>query len=58
MEADRENPKTEHEKTLYQNTTDEKGAQKKEHYNQYGKKDYQPKERSGNNLTETDTEDQ
>ena len=29
MEADRENPKTEHEKTLYQNTTDEKGAQKK-----------------------------
>lgn len=28
MEADRENPKTEHEKTLYQNTTDEKGAQK------------------------------
>ncbi|MDN3492567.1 hypothetical protein [Winogradskyella bathintestinalis] len=39
MSKDRENPKTDHEKTLYQNATDEKGAQKTEHYNQYGKKD-------------------
>lgn len=28
MEADRENPKTEHEKTLYQNITDAKGLKK------------------------------
>jgi len=28
MEADRENPKTEHEKTLYQNITDAKGSKK------------------------------
>lgn len=35
-----------------------KGLKKKEHYNQYGKQDYQPKERSGNNPTEADTEGQ
>ncbi|GGW61454.1 hypothetical protein DFQ11_102544 [Winogradskyella epiphytica] len=37
MTKDRENPKTEHKKKLHQNATDEKGAQKKDHYNQYGK---------------------
>lgn len=47
MSADRKNPKTEHEKTLYQNATDEKGAQKKAHYNQYGKTYDNRKIRSG-----------
>ena len=39
MNLDKENPKTEHEKDLHQNATDEKGAQKKKHYNQYGEQD-------------------
>ena len=37
--------KTEHEKILQQNATDEKGPQKKEHYNQYGKQGDDRKER-------------
>ncbi|WP_179020068.1 hypothetical protein [Winogradskyella forsetii] len=41
----RENPETEHGKILHQNATDEKGAQKKDHYNQYGKQDHDRKER-------------
>lgn len=45
MEKDRENPKTEHAKKLHQNATDEKGAQKKDHYNQYGKQDDDHKKR-------------
>ncbi|AEH01966.1 hypothetical protein [Lacinutrix sp. 5H-3-7-4] len=49
MAKDRENPKTEHEKTLYQNATDEKGAQKKEHYNQYGKQGDDRKKRGAGN---------
>ncbi|WP_170234461.1 MULTISPECIES: hypothetical protein [Bizionia] len=47
MSKDRKNPKTEHEKELYQNATDEKGAQKKSHYNQYGKTNDERKKRSG-----------
>jgi hypothetical protein len=45
MTLDRENPKTEHEKKLHQNTTNEKGPIKEEHYNQYGKKDDEHKKR-------------
>ncbi|WP_170233955.1 hypothetical protein [Bizionia myxarmorum] len=45
MATDKENPKTEHEKDLHQNATDEKGAQKKDHYNQYGKQDDERVER-------------
>lgn len=33
MALDRENPKTEHEKKLHQNATDEKGPLKEAHYN-------------------------
>ncbi|MFC5196556.1 hypothetical protein ACFPH8_14535 [Bizionia hallyeonensis] len=46
MTNDKENPKTEHEKTLHQNATNEKGAQKKDHYNQYGKSDEDRKKRA------------
>ncbi|MGC1473009.1 MAG: hypothetical protein WA775_10500 [Psychroserpens sp.] len=46
MDKDRENPKTEHAKKLHQNATDEKGPQKKEHYNQYGKQNDSRKKRA------------
>ncbi len=45
MSDNKKNPKTKHEKKLHQNTTDEKGAQKQEHYNQYGKTTEDRKER-------------
>lgn len=45
MSEDKENPKTEHEKKLHQNATDEKGPQKKEHFNQYGNQNNDRKER-------------
>ncbi|WP_197052649.1 hypothetical protein [Psychroserpens sp. Hel_I_66] len=48
MSKDRENPKSEHEKFLHQNATDEKGAQKKDHFNQYGKQDEDRKDRGAN----------
>ena len=48
----KENPKTDHEKELYQNATDEKGPQKDEHYNQYGKQNDGRKVRSANNKEE------
>lgn len=44
-DKNRENPKTEHEKILHPNATVEKGAQKKDHYNQYGKQEHEHKER-------------
>ena len=44
--------KSEHEKFLHQNTTDEKGAQKKNHYNQYGKQGDDRKKRSAKNEDE------
>ena len=46
MAKDREDPKTDHEKFLHQNTTDEKGPQKEDHYDQYGKKNQGHKERA------------
>ena len=52
MSEDRKNPKTDHEKKLYQNATDEKGAQKNEHYNQYGKTNDRRKKRSGGDEEE------
>ena len=45
MDSDKKSDK-EHKKDLHQNATDEKGAQKKEHFNQYGKKDNDRKERA------------
>ncbi|WP_178984087.1 hypothetical protein [Winogradskyella helgolandensis] len=39
-------PKTEHEKRLHQNATDEKGALKDNHYNQYGKQNETRRERA------------
>lgn len=50
----KDNPKTEHEKELYKNTT-EKGPLKKEHYNQFGKQDDGRKVRRAD--TDEDKED-
>lgn len=36
----------EHEKRLHQNTTDEKGALKVDHYNQYGKQNETRRDRA------------
>jgi len=47
MSNKKDNPKTDHEKNLHQNATDEKGPLKKEHYNQYGKKDDDEHEERG-----------
>jgi len=41
-----EHPNTEHEKRLHQNATDEKGALKDNHYNQYGKQNETRRERA------------
>lgn len=46
------NSKSEHEKFLHQNATDEKGAQKKDHYNQYGKQGQNRKKRGAKDESE------
>lgn len=46
MDDSKENPKKEHKKILHQNATDEKGPLKDDHYNQYGKKEDDHKERA------------
>ncbi|SDH29215.1 hypothetical protein [Winogradskyella thalassocola] len=42
----KETPKTEHEKRLHKNATDEKGPLKDDHYNQYGKQNETRRERA------------
>lgn len=42
----KDQPKTEHEKRLHQNATDDKGPLKDDHYNQYGKQNETRRERA------------